>query len=158
MSLRSSSKRGCGTPRACRVFVFPRKRHLRTVVVRSPQAFFSHRIQHEGRRRCGCHFGHLFSARGVFFASVTRAQSSRQLFESESRHKRATLEKGAPNTLREGGFCFASADTLKRSGGRVVGSSSHTSREGGSRFFSRFCRRVEGEWRRRGGEQVQHVW
>ena len=33
------------------------------------------------------------------------------------------------------GSCFASADTLKGSGGRVVESSSNTSREGGSRFF-----------------------
>ena len=76
------------------------------------------------------------SPQDVFFcASVARALSSRHPFASESRHKRATLEKGAPNTLREGGFCFASADTLKGSGGRVVARSSNTSREGGSRFF-----------------------
>ena len=35
-----SSKRGCGTPGACRVFFLPRKRHLRTVVVRSLPRFF----------------------------------------------------------------------------------------------------------------------
>ena len=85
------------------------------------------------------------------FASVTRAQSSRHPFASELRHKRATLETGAPNTWSEGGFCFASADTLKGSGGRVVGSSPNTSREGGSRFIlasvdtSREC----------GGEEVE---
>ena len=59
---------------------------------------------------------------GVFFASVTRAQSSILFWP---RHKRATLEKGASNTL------FASADTMKGSGW----SSSNTSRKGGSRFL-----------------------
>ena len=74
------------------------------------------------------------SPQEFFFASVTRAQSSRHPFASESRHQLATLEKGATNTLRSG-FRFAPAGTLKGSGGRVVESSSNTSREGGSRYF-----------------------
>ena len=114
----------------------PRKRHLRTVTVRSPPVLCQ---PSNPTRRAETvwvsFFGPLFSARVFFFAPVTRAESSRHPFASESRHKRATLEKGAPNTLRKGGFCFVSADTLKGSGGREVESSSNTSREGGSRFF-----------------------
>ena len=66
----------------------------------------------------------------------------------------ATLEKGAPNTLREGGGCFASADTLKVSGGRVVVSSSNTWREHGSRFVLASVDTSRESGGKRGGEQV----
>ena len=58
------------------------------------------------------------------------------------------VRRWRPNTSREGGFCFASADTLKGSGGSVVVSSSNTSREGGSRFFlaSVDTSRESGSW------------
>ena len=98
------------------------------------QRFFSHRIQHEERRRKEVSFWTLVLRKRFFIASVTRAQLSGHPFASESKHKRTTLEKGAPNTLREGGCCFASADTLKGSGGKAVVSSSNTWREHGSRF------------------------
>ena len=97
------------------------------------QRFFSHRIQHEERRRKEVSFWTLVLRKRFFIASVTRAQLPGHPFASESKHKRATLEKGAPNTLREG-CCFAFSDTLKGSGGKVVVSSSNTWREGGSRF------------------------
>ena len=113
----------------------PRKRHLRTLVVRSPPAFFQPSNPARRAETVWVSFWTLVLHKRVFFASVTCAQSSRHPFASELRHKRATLEKGAPNTMREGGFCFASAGRLKGSEGRVVESSSNTSREGGSLFF-----------------------
>ena len=94
------------------------------------------------------------SPKKVLIASVTRAQLSGHLFASESKHKRATLEEGAPNTLREGGCCFASADTLKVRGGRVVVSSSNTWREGGSRFVLASVDTSRESGGKRGGEQV----
>ena len=54
----------CGTPGACRVIFLPRKRHLRTVVVRSPRygrggavvvgelAFSKKNIIHNVRKEC----------------------------------------------------------------------------------------------------------
>ena len=121
--------------------------------MRSPPAFFS---VIESTTRSGDRSGAILdpcSPQKVFIASVTRAQLSGHPFASESKHKRATLEKGAPNTLREGG-CFASADTLKVSGGRVVVSSSNTWREHGSRFVLASVDTSRESGGKRGGEQV----
>ena len=103
-------------------------------------------------------FWTLVLGKRFFFFRLHVRKPSRRPCAIESRHKRATLDKGAPNTLREGGFCFASADTLKGSGGRVVGTSSYTSREGGSRFFLASVDTSRESGGEDGGEQVQHVW
>ena len=123
--------------------------------MRSPSSvFFSHRIQHEERRRKRCHFGPLFSAKGFYCVGYTCAVIRTSLCKRVETQTCDVGERSTKHTLREGGCCFASADTLKVSGGRVVVSSSNTWREHGSRFVLASVDTSRESGGKRGGEQV----
>ena len=101
-------------------FFFPRKRHVRTVVVRSPPAFFFT----ESSTKSGGGMGFFLdpsSPEEFFCVGYTHAVIKTSLCKRVEIQKCDVGERSTEHVI-EVGFCFASADTLKASGGRVVGS------------------------------------